>query len=89
MNPTQMAPAPLSSSATRLLDTLLRDCIEHDASDLRLAPDLPPYLRLHGVLRPQTDHPRVSAEQIKAIGNHLAAQSDRSSPSWPMRVRCT
>lgn len=77
MNPIRTASAPASTSAVRLLDALLRDCVEHDASDLHLAPDLPPYLRLHGVLEPQTDHPRVSAEQIKAIGSHLAAQSDR------------
>jgi len=75
--------APASGSAQRLLNTLLHDCVVHDASDLHLAPDLPPYLRLHGVLQPQTDHPRVSAEQIKAIGVHLAAQSDRPPLEGP------
>lgn len=77
MNPIKTAPVPKASSAVRLLETLLRDCVQRDASDLHLAPDLPPYLRLHGVLEPQTDHPRVSGEQIEAIGTHLAAQSDR------------
>jgi len=83
MAPNRTALAPTSTSAVRLLETLLRDCVEHDASDLHLAPKLPPYLRLHGVLQPQADHPGVSPEQIEAIGAHLAVESDRSPLEGP------
>lgn len=80
---TKPAPDRSANPAARLLETLLRDCVKHDASDLHLAPDLPPYLRLHGVLEPQPDHPRVAADQIEAISKHLAAQSNRPHLDGP------
>ena len=70
-------------SVIRLLESLLDDCVRRDASDLHFAPDLPVYLRIHGVLEPQTDHPRIAAEQIKSIADHLAALSHRPSLDGP------
>jgi twitching motility protein PilT len=40
-------------TARQLLDELLAECSRQDASDLHLAPGLPPYLRVQGVLEPQ------------------------------------
>ncbi|MFW5692831.1 MAG: type IV pilus twitching motility protein PilT [Thermoguttaceae bacterium] len=70
-------------STVRLLEHLLADCVALDASDLHFAPDLPVYMRIHGVLEPQADHPRIAAEQVKAIADHLAALSDRPPLSAP------
>ncbi len=70
-------------SAVRLLEHLLADCVALDASDLHFAPDLPVYMRIHGVLEPQADHPRIAAEQVKAIADHLAALSDRPPLTMP------
>jgi twitching motility protein PilT len=70
-------------SVIRLLESLLDDCVRRDASDLHFAPDLPVYLRIHGVLEPQTDHPRIAAEQIKSIADHLAALSHRPPLDGP------
>lgn len=70
-------------SVVRLLESLLNECVQRDASDVHFAPDLPVYLRIHGVLEPQTDHPRIAADQIKAIADHLAALSDRPSLERP------
>ncbi len=79
MKPTSTPPP----SAVRLLEHLLADCVALDASDLHFAPDLPVYMRVHGVLEPQADHPRIAAEQVKAIADHLAALSDRPPLSTP------
>jgi twitching motility protein PilT len=54
------------------LDRLLTECVGRDASDLHLAPGLPPYFRVHGPLEPIADLGIVSAEQTVAIANELA-----------------
>jgi twitching motility protein PilT len=74
---------PPPPSVIRLLESLLDDCVRRDGSDLHFAPDLPVYLRIHGVLEPQTDHPRIGAEQIKAMADHLAALSQRPPLNGP------
>jgi twitching motility protein PilT len=66
-----------------LLEELLAACVEHDSSDLHLAPGLPPYLRLHGVLEPQADREPIGVEQIEAVAGHLAAESNREPLTGP------
>jgi twitching motility protein PilT len=56
---------------------LLELCIRADASDLHLAPGLPPYLRVEGILQPQTGRAPVSPEQITAIVEDLVRPYDR------------
>ncbi len=70
-------------SVIRLLDALLDECVQRDASDLHFAPELPVYLRIQGLLEPQTDHPRIAAEQIRAIADHLASLSQRPPLQGP------
>ncbi|TVS16303.1 MAG: PilT/PilU family type 4a pilus ATPase [Planctomycetaceae bacterium] len=70
-------------SVIRLLDTLLDECVQRDASDVHFAPELPIYLRIQGLLEPQTDHPRIAAEQIRAIADHLASLSQRPPLQGP------
>ena len=63
--------------AQRLLESLLAECVRQDASDLHLVPDLPPYLRVEGVLEPQRDRPALSAADIVSIGDRLASGFNR------------
>lgn len=70
-------------SVIRLLETLLDECVQRDASDVHFAPELPIYLRIQGLLEPQTDHPRIAAEQIRAIADHLASLSQRAPLQGP------
>jgi len=69
----KMAP----SRAKELLDSLLTECVRQDASDLHLSPDLPPYLRVEGLLEPQQDRPAVSRDEIDALAELLTAEFDR------------
>jgi twitching motility protein PilT len=62
----------------KLLQELLALCIRADASDLHLAPGLPPYLRVEGVLRPQEDREPLSAETLNALADELGRPYDRS-----------
>src|SRR5436190_21227960 len=66
----------MSDGAGKLLDELLAECVRQDASDLHLAPDLPPYLRVHGVLEPQASGP-LSAGQIDSLAEELMRPFDR------------
>ncbi len=75
--------SPVPPSVVRLLESLLDDCVRRDASDLHFAPDMPVYLRIHGLLEPQTDHPRIAAEQVKSIADHLATLSQRPPLDGP------
>jgi len=63
--------------AARLLEDLLAECVRRGASDLHLAPDLPPYFRVEGVLAPQQDRPPMRPAQICAMAAHLATDLDR------------
>jgi twitching motility protein PilT len=67
-----------SSPASALLADLLAECIRQDASDLHLAPNLPAYLRVEGVLEPQLDRPVLTAADTARIAEHLAENLDRS-----------
>lgn len=71
------------AAVMRLLESLLSECVTRDASDLHFAPDQPVYLRVHGVLEPQNERPRIGAEQVKAIADHLAQLSHRPPLTGP------
>jgi len=68
----------VAREAVELLDELLAECLRQDASDLHLAPGLPPYLRVEGLLEPQEDRPSVSPQEIDAIAGALSAELDRT-----------
>jgi len=65
------------NGAARLLESLLAECVGQDASDLHLCTNLPPYLRVHGVLDPQRQLPCLRPEEITAIAEHLMTGLDR------------
>ena len=56
-----------NEQAAGVLDELLAECVRQDASDLHLVPGLPPYLRVEGILEPQTHRPLVPPAEIEAI----------------------
>ncbi len=56
--------------ARRRLDELLAACVARDASDLHLAAGLPPYFRVHGVLRAD-DVPALSPAVVEGIAREL------------------
>ena len=60
-----------------LLESLLAECVRRDASDLHLVPDLPPYLRVEGVLRPWPERPPLAADAITGIAACLTAGLSR------------
>lgn len=68
-------PAP----ARALLNALLAECEQLDASDLHLAPGLPPYFRVHGILEPPRDRAPVPAAQLHAVADELSQGFDRAS----------
>jgi twitching motility protein PilT len=63
--------------AQRLLDDLLAECVRLGASDLHLAPDLPPYFRTEGLLEPPPGRGPLSSPQIDAVAGLLSAEIDR------------
>ena len=66
-----------NTAADRLLESLLGECVRQDASDLHLVPDLPPYLRVEGLLQPQADRPVLSAADTEGIAMQLSAGLSR------------
>ncbi len=70
------------TEAAAVLDELLAECVRRDASDLHLAPGLPPYLRVEGILEPQEHRPCLSPAQIEAI----AAWMTRDLDQTPLRA---
>ncbi len=71
-----------NQEAAAVLDELLAECVRLDASDLHLAPGLPPYLRVEGILEPQTHRPCLAPGEIEAI----AAWMTRDLDQTPLRV---
>src|SRR5688572_14388904 len=67
------------STAGDLLRELLVRCVSTDASDLHIAPELPPFLRIHGILEPQGDVGPLPAETTAAMGEVLAHGFDRGA----------
>ncbi len=62
-----------------LLDNLLRLCRERDASDIHLSAGLPPYLRVQGVLEPQTELGATSNEWLAKVVESLPLGASRQS----------
>ena len=71
-----MSVAPSQDSIGGLLAGLLTECVRQDASDLHLAPGLPPYLRVHGILEPQKGEP-ISDVLLGKIADTMLRESDR------------
>jgi twitching motility protein PilT len=59
-----------------LLDALLADCVRQGASDLHLAPQLPPYLRVHGILEPIAGRQALSAPQTAELAAEISGGLD-------------
>ncbi|MCL4207047.1 MAG: Flp pilus assembly complex ATPase component TadA [Pirellulaceae bacterium] len=72
----------LEEQAAALLNELLAECVRLDASDLHLAPGLPPYLRVEGILEPQEHRPRLAPAEIEAV----AAWMTRDLDQTPLRT---
>jgi twitching motility protein PilT len=66
-------------AASQLLSRLMEDCVTQDASDLHIAPGLPAYLRVHGILEPQDAYGPLSAETTKAMSEILMRGFDSST----------
>ncbi|MFN4259449.1 MAG: type IV pilus twitching motility protein PilT [Gemmataceae bacterium] len=67
-----------ANTARQLLHELLAECKRQDASDIHLAPGLPAYLRVHGVLDPQSRWGALQAEQLDGVAEELAQGFDRT-----------
>ncbi|MEM1108869.1 MAG: PilT/PilU family type 4a pilus ATPase [Planctomycetota bacterium] len=52
-------------------ESLLRMCVETDASDLHIAEGLEPYLRIKGPLEPLTDQPPFESGELQTIVERL------------------
>ncbi len=61
------------------LDKLLTLCRERDASDIHLSAGLPPYLRVQGVLEPQTELGATSNEWLAKVVESLPLGASRQS----------
>lgn len=81
--PSQQAPrestAQVSADAEALLRQLLERCVKSDSSDLHIAPGLPAFLRIHGILEPQSDLGELSPETTVAMGEVIGRGFDPAS----------
>jgi twitching motility protein PilT len=57
--------------ASPSLTDLLAECVRLDASDLHLAPDQPPYFRIHGVLAPREKASPLPAARLETFAREL------------------
>ena len=55
-------------------DKLLRELVRLEGSDLHLAADNPPMVRLHGVLLPIADFPALGAEEVTDMIRHMVGE---------------
>jgi twitching motility protein PilT len=53
------------------LTNLLSACVRLDASDLHLAPEQPPYFRIHGVLAPRENESPMPVARIESLAGEL------------------
>jgi len=60
-----------AAEGTALLHALLATCTRLDASDLHLAPDVRPHLRIAGDLAPHADLPPITAAAVDAVAGAL------------------
>jgi len=61
-----------------LLDHLLELCIRQNGSDLHLGVGLPPYVRIQGILEPQSQHEPIAAKQMEDLAEELLWPYDRA-----------
>src|SRR5579871_2343881 len=66
-----------SKNSRQRLDFLLAECVRLDASDVHLAPNLPPYLRIHGILEPRETLGVVDVGQMEGLAEELMKPFDR------------
>ncbi|MEM9882007.1 MAG: PilT/PilU family type 4a pilus ATPase [Planctomycetota bacterium] len=66
-------PSPTDAGSTSLerFESLLRRCVEADASDLHLTEGLAPYLRVKGPLEPLEDQAAIGPAELRAIVERL------------------
>lgn len=70
---------PVDDGAQKLLAHFMTQCVALDASDLHIAPGLPAYLRVHGILEPQDEQGVLAAETTEAIAAILMQGFDSST----------
>jgi twitching motility protein PilT len=61
----------VSATGAKILQRLLSQCVSLDASDVHVAPDVPPYFRIHGILEPQPGDAVLSTDQTEAVAAEL------------------
>lgn len=70
---------PVDDGAQKLLAHFMTQCVALDSSDLHIAPGLPAYLRVHGILEPQDEQGVLTAETTEAIAAILMQGFDSST----------
>lgn len=68
--------SPVSSPAKQRIDALLALCVARQASDLHLSSELPPYLRVQGVLAPLEEAPVLTALDLEGFVTELARSAN-------------
>jgi twitching motility protein PilT len=68
-----------SMTPEALLQQLLIRCVKCDASDLHIAPGLPAFLRIHGILEPQADLGLLTPEMTANMGEVIGRGFDRAA----------
>lgn len=59
------------------ISTLLNYCIQHNASDLHLLPNLPPLMRVYGELITMNDFPKLTADSGKQLIYSMLSEKQR------------
>ena len=54
------------------LSELLAQCVTSGASDLHLSVDRPPYFRVHGELKPDSNSPVFTEQELEALAGVLS-----------------
>jgi twitching motility protein PilT len=57
--------------ARQMLEQLLARCVRYDASDLHLAGNMPPYFRIHGVLKPEDGAAALTPHDLEVVAGEL------------------
>jgi twitching motility protein PilT len=65
-----------ATGSPSLLNILLTQCVQSDASDLHLAPNLPPYLRTHGILEPIPGYEPILSAVMECVAEELRGEID-------------
>jgi twitching motility protein PilT len=79
---TAVSPSPVIADQApqkrTALAELLTECVRLDASDVHVAPNLPPYFRVHGLLEPNESFRPIPTENVNALADELARDFDRA-----------